>query len=287
MPEFISKLQYKNYEKGEFSDEKSRSIEETLQLIKSFPWDEQRGVDIQLTSPSVTIQDEYVNYLKVGLYFNGKFSIYYLDSDNHLYEYHADNLDDVYKVVSDFFNLTLDLSPFEKHFFNIGNQKHFVNGDFTYQVELWRVILLSSFFIVFFVMFAVFAILFARTDAPFVVKSIFILLATLFASLLVYIFKRYFMCSDQALEISKGNSVFSLEDNNNNKRTYNKTDIKEIVMYAPGGGRNPNMFYVFEIYFKDGSVIKFSNMLISNITFQSKFSHDLIGLGKKNPLWML
>jgi hypothetical protein len=78
MPEFISKIQYKTYEKGEFSDEKVRNVEETLSLIKEFPWNEQRGVDVQPTGPSVTIQDEYVNYLKVGLYFNGKFCLYYL-----------------------------------------------------------------------------------------------------------------------------------------------------------------------------------------------------------------
>jgi hypothetical protein len=57
MAEFISKLQYKTYEKGEFSDEKARSLEETIQLIKNFPWEEQRGGDVQLTGPSVTIQN--------------------------------------------------------------------------------------------------------------------------------------------------------------------------------------------------------------------------------------
>ena len=70
MPDFISKLQYKNYEKGEFSDEKVRGLDETIQLIKNFPWTKQRGVDVQLTGPSVTIQNEYAEYLKTRASFS-------------------------------------------------------------------------------------------------------------------------------------------------------------------------------------------------------------------------
>jgi hypothetical protein len=88
MPEFISKLQHNTYEKGEFSDEQPRDLEETINLIKDFPWDAERTLtDIQLTGPSVTILDNDLNYLKLGLYFGGKFCVYYLDKDNHLYEY--------------------------------------------------------------------------------------------------------------------------------------------------------------------------------------------------------
>ena len=54
MPEFISKLQHKTYEKGEFSDEKVRSLDETIKLIKTFPWDAERTLtDVQLTGSSV------------------------------------------------------------------------------------------------------------------------------------------------------------------------------------------------------------------------------------------
>jgi hypothetical protein len=85
MPAFISKVQHKTYEKGEFTDEKERSLAETISLINDFPWDKERPLtDIQLTGPSVTICDEDVNYLKVGLYFNGKYCLYFLGGDNHL-----------------------------------------------------------------------------------------------------------------------------------------------------------------------------------------------------------
>jgi hypothetical protein len=50
MLEFISKLQYKTYEKGEFSDENRRSLEETLQLIKDFP----QGLPLQFKTNRLT-----------------------------------------------------------------------------------------------------------------------------------------------------------------------------------------------------------------------------------------
>src|SRR4051812_13455873 len=126
MPEFISKIQHNTYEKGEFSDEKTRTLDETVELIKSFPFDAERSLTvIQLTGPSITIQDEYVNYLKVGLYFNGKLCIYYLDNDNHLYEYYVLSVDEACNLVTDYFNGTLDLTKFEKHLFNFGNKAHF------------------------------------------------------------------------------------------------------------------------------------------------------------------
>jgi hypothetical protein len=286
MAEFISKLQYKTYEKGEFSDEKVRSLEETLQLIKSFPWDEQRGSDVQLTGPSVTIQNDYVEYLKLGLYFNGKFCLYFYDRNDHLFELHEPTLEDAYQVITDFFNGLPIEEKFDKHFFSIGSKSHLETKYFTYRVSLINVLMLSFFLITLFVIFSVFTIAIATTKAPFIVIAVPMLLAILLGWLLVYIFTRYSACSDQVLEISKGNSIFSF-GNNGDEQTYNKTDIKEIVQYVPGGGRNPNMFYVFEIYFKDGSIIKFSNMLISDITFTSKFSNDLFVLGKKNPLWLL
>jgi hypothetical protein len=38
MLQLTSKLQHNTYEKGEFSDEQSRNVDETIQLIKNFPW---------------------------------------------------------------------------------------------------------------------------------------------------------------------------------------------------------------------------------------------------------
>lgn len=286
MPEFISKLQHKTYEKGEYSDEKVRNLEETLLLIKTFPWDGQRGSDVQLTGPSVTIKDEYGNYLKIGLYFNDKFCLYYLDCDNHLFEYHAPDINDVLDIVTDFFNGQIALQKFEKHLFNIGNQAQFITNSFIYRVKPLRSLLLSGFFIVLFLLFFIPAIVLMSEKAPFFVFGIPFAFSLLFGGLLIYILKKYLACSTQIMQVSRGNPVFSF-GNDVDDSTYNKNDIKEIIRYNPSGGRNPNMFVVFEIYFKDGSTIKFSNMLISDLIFNNKFPGSLITFGKKNPLWLI
>jgi len=286
MSEFTSKLQYKTYEKGEYSDEKVRSLEETLLLINNFPWEEQRGVDIQLTGPSVTIQDEYGNYLKAALYFRGKFCLYYLDLDHHLYEYHTPELKDVCAVVVDFFNGHIDLDKFERNLFSIGNKNHFTSNDFVYRVRAWRVILLSWGIIIFFLIFTIFVFFIVQTTAPFIVILVPGLLSLFMAGILLYILNRYLACSNQFLQVSKGNSVFSF-GNDTNEQTYDKSEIKEIILFGPLGTRSPNTFYVFEIYFKDKSVIKFSNMLISDTTFMNKFSTDLIVYSKRSSFWLL
>jgi hypothetical protein len=287
MPEFISKPQYKTYERGEFSDEKSRSLEETLQLIKDFPWNQQRGVDIQPTGPSVTIQDEYVNYLKIGLYFNGKFCLYYLDSDNHLYEYHTDDLVDACKLVADFFGQKLDLSAFEKHFFNVGNQKHFVTQYFEYRIKLSRVLMLTSFLLIIGIMFSV-------LDIAFIIKVeefYLILLMSSFFGLFGYVlFRIYYnaICNrNNYLQISKGNDIFSFGYDENEITTYNKKDIDTITACEPKGNRNPNMVSVFEIAFKGGTSIKFSNMLIPDSAFRNKFPEGTIINGDGSPIWKL
>ncbi|MGI4022132.1 MAG: hypothetical protein ACRYFA_11545 [Janthinobacterium lividum] len=80
MCNLVSKLQYKTYETGEYSDEEARNLEETLILIQDFPWEEQRHlIDIKITGPSVTIQNDEGAYLKLGLFFNNKFCVYLFD----------------------------------------------------------------------------------------------------------------------------------------------------------------------------------------------------------------
>jgi hypothetical protein len=280
MPEFISKVQHKTYEKGEFSDEKVRTLQETIELIKAFPYDDERALtSVELTGPSVTIQDEYLNYLKIGLYFNGKYCVYYLDSDNHLYEYYAPDINDACAKVTDFFNVRLDLQKFEKHIFSVGNQGHFVDKYFDYSVKFWKVVLLSWSFILCFLLFLIFFIAFLRINASFLVLFILGAFTLLPGGIIAYIMRKYFACANQTLQLSKGNSVFSFNDGIN-ENIYNKGDIKEIILFGPIGGRSG--FYAYEIYFKDNSMIKFSNMLISDLVFRNKFPSDLCKYSDKN-----
>lgn len=89
----ISKVQYKRSEKGEFHNVKSRNLEETFSLIESFSWVTERiGAPVELTCPSVTIEQPVGTYLKIGTYFSGKFALYFLNARGRLYFGVADTL---------------------------------------------------------------------------------------------------------------------------------------------------------------------------------------------------
>jgi hypothetical protein len=277
MPQFISKLQHNTYEKGEFSDEEERSLDETIELIRKFPWSEERGTDIQLTGPSVTIQDENINYLKIALYFNGKFCLYYLDNDNHLYEYHANDINEVRALVTDFFNGQLELQKFDKHIFNIGNQPHFVTNYFEYREKLWRIMMLTSFLLIYGVgaLIADVAIIIKWAKMPIGIILFIVLFSLIFYVILGKIYYNAFMNRNAYLQISKGNDEFSFGYNEDEVKVYNKKDILNITSYESRGSRNPNLVEVYEINFKDNSSLKLTNMLISNTSFRSKFTNPM------------
>lgn len=270
MPEFISKLQHNSYEKGEFSDEKVRDIEETLQLVRSFPYDKERtGTDIQLTGPSITIQDEDVNYLKVGLYFNNKLCIYYLDRDNHLYEYHAAGIDDAVDVVTCYFKGQLDLQKFDKHLFNIGNRPHFVTNYFEYKVKFWRYFLLAgliSLFLIFLITAAISRMAVAVSTFPMI-----LLLAFLDCAIYYNIFSN----RESYLQISKGSDTFLFGYDEHNIKTYNKTEVLKLEI---GESRKPSMPGVYKLYLKNGEILRISNLLIKSYDLIRKFSDPMDNL---------
>lgn len=265
MLQLISELQHNTYEKGEYSDEQLRTVDETIQLIKDFPWDAERALtDIQLTGPSVTIQDNDLNYLKLGLYFNGKFCIYYLDKDNHLHEYHAPTIEEAYNLVKDFFEQTLDLKPFDKHLFNIGNKPHFVTNDFVYRVNPVRVIA-SVAALSIYALSVIYLIIYGNhhsTERQFPgMAFIFIFLIGIFIGYIAFI---NMSGRHQYLQISRGNNQFLYGLDEQHIMTYYKTDIEEIIHTQSRNMSNT------QIRLKNGEVIK-PTMLITDIDLLQKF----------------
>ena len=269
MPELISKVQHKTYEKGEFSEEKARNLEETISLIKDFPWDAERTLtDIQLTGPSVTIQDDALNYLKIGLYFGGKFCAYYLDNDGHLYEYHAPTIEDACNVVKELFTGDVGLQKFEKITFSIGARKHFENGYFEYTLNTtWTLC---------YILFA-FAIL-----IPIMIGTIAIALLPMYWLLLLYLVLDllyiqgiYFMVMvgirsrNLSLNITSGQDYFQFGDDNEMQQ-FDKRDISEINIFGQTS-RSLKTFNLMQIVFKDGSIVTIPGAIIEPFTFASKF----------------
>ena len=100
MEQLISKLQYKNDEKGEFTSEEARSLEDTIKLITDFPWAAERHITaVELTGGSVTIQDVDSNYLKVSYDRLDKFRLYVCMVKAKSFQYKMLEMDDVQKIV--------------------------------------------------------------------------------------------------------------------------------------------------------------------------------------------
>ncbi|MDP9078473.1 MAG: hypothetical protein M3O71_13655 [Bacteroidota bacterium] len=286
MPEFISKLQHKTYEKGEFSDETVRTLDETVDVIKTFPWDNERTLtDIQLTGPSVTIQDEYVNYLKIGLYFNGKFCLYYLDCDNNLYEYHVAEMADVINVVTDFFDRQISLDKFDKHFLSAGSKKHFENASFDYAINSFNFFTRLFLFFILFAVLACCGFVIVFDDSPLFAKLFFVPFTLFFELFIVYstflTVKFYARSKNMYLNIASGNNQFQFGDNNGDIKNYKKSEISVINVYGPLSGKSKPILTIMEINFLDGSKIELPGLLIDPFVFRSKFANTTVVLFNK------
>ncbi|AYL95353.1 hypothetical protein [Mucilaginibacter celer] len=271
MLQLVSKLQHNTYEKGEFSDEQPRDLDETIRLIKDFPWDAERALtDIQLTGPSVTIQDNDLNYLKLGLFFNGKFCVYYLDNHNHLYEYHAPSIDEACNQIEAFFNQTLDLKSYEKHFFNIGNQPHFKTANFIYRVNPLKIFAMASGVSVYILSFIAFTSVGVFKPGDKSALNFSIVGVILVGMLIGYIFLRQMEGRHQYLQISRGKTSFLYGKDKEHIQTYDKLDI-EVINYKVG---NKGAITNIEIIFKDGRFIKPRHLIDGN-TLLAKFPEKL------------
>lgn len=271
MPEFISKLQYKTCEEGEYFDEKPRNLEETIELIKNFPWAREQYADLGLTGPSVTILDKKGNYLKAGIYYGGRFTLYYFDKHRDFYEYRNTNVEKVYEAVTDFFNGYIKLEKFEKSAFAPGKKKYFVTNKFEYHIRLWKVLLLTAMWSFFFIgcLISALVLLYHSLVEAALMPLVF---TTAFSCIEVPILAKYYQKRNQYLKISRGNDLFWFGNTADEVREYNKADIDKITIYEDRNYHSPNDIEVIEIIFNDSSTIVFTNVLISTTLFTEKFS---------------
>ena len=110
-----SKIQYKNFETGEFVEEKKRTLEETIEIIEQFLWTKERdNFVIDLTNPSITIKRKNDDYLKLAVYFNQKFVLHYLDHKKVLFDKSFIGIRDSYKYIENYFAATFDTTDLKK-----------------------------------------------------------------------------------------------------------------------------------------------------------------------------
>ncbi|MCC8409058.1 hypothetical protein LJ707_08955 [Mucilaginibacter sp. UR6-1] len=267
MPKLISKLQHKNYETGEFSDEKARDLDETISLIKAFPWEDERHLtDIQLTGPSVTICNEAGEYLKIGLYFNHKFALYYINRKEKLHEFYTADIEEVTLTVHSFFQDTLPIKLFNRKHFSFNSKKHFSTRDFTYEFNIylwWLKILFGGLFTMFF--------LWTGLVIMYNYASIFAIFCIIPAVVLYRDINHYLYSKGIKIIISKGKDHFYLYTATTKNKLY-KRDIEKVIVSEIPFSRHPARL-CSEIIFKDGRSIKLSSLVIQPLTLASKLKN--------------
>jgi hypothetical protein len=211
----------------------------------------------------------------VGLYFGGKFCLYYLDCDNHLYESHAAELKDACDIVTDFFSGQIALDKFDKHFLSIGSKSHFENGSFDHTINSFAFFGRLFFYFLLFSMLTCCAISIMIVESPLAAKLILLPFSSFMCLLLlysVYLMVRYYVRSkNMYLNISYGNEVFQFGDNYDDVKNYNKRDISNINIYSRFSSKGTPLLDVMEVNFSDGSEIEFPGLLIDPFDLRSKF----------------
>lgn len=277
MKTLISKLQYYYYETGEFSEVEERSLEDTLSFIYNFPWEQQRNeIFINLNGPSVTIENDTGVFLKLGIDYNRKFILYYLNEKNRIFCRVGKQITEFEEIIRSFFGTGIDESTLHKYRdWLFHKEKHFVTGKFEYGISLGRV--------------------FSVTFLPVISTLIFLPIALfgpgerkgmLFVAMMVIPFylphcrlfwNYYFHCKDLHFKIAQGTDEFYFGKKGQVKK-YNKKDIKTITAF--NNHRHKNLwaeFYVFRIEIAGGEVLTLTNFIIGDSRFSSKFpDHNII-----------
>lgn len=282
MPEFISKVQYKKSEKGEFHHIAERSLEETIFLVLQYPWDTERSLaSVELTCPSVTIEHPNGTYLKAGPYFSGKFSLYYLGPDKVVHLKIADTLKEVCNWVKKYFEQENGLEFNEKYKFVLNPTGHFKTNPFVYQVNTKNALRYFSFliFMIPVILFMSFLKSMERTEHfdPLIPLWVMLIFLVLFSPL-IYLYFHYLKSDKKkCLQLSRGHDVFKFGTPETEK-IYTKKDIIKIEAYGMYNSRSLwREAEVFVIAFSTGEEIRFSSLLVAGDVLRSKFpDHDVI-----------
>ncbi|MES2454202.1 MAG: hypothetical protein V4594_01620 [Bacteroidota bacterium] len=274
--QLISKVQYKRSEKGEFHEIASRNLEETVALIKNYPWNTERSLaSIELTCPSVTIEYPNGTYLKAGPYFSGKFSLYYLAYNKKVYLKTVETIEEVCQWVSRYFEQKGQLDFSEKYGFTFSPEIHFRTNPFEYTVNVNNIAKYYRFLFFMMCVIPVMCLLkFADHPEGFSFQTPVILMGffLFLFSPLIYLYFNYLSADkDKYLQLSRGHDDFTF-GTYEEKIKYSKQDIIRIEAYGMHNSRSLwRESEVFVITLHNGEQLKFSSLLIPGYTFRSKF----------------
>jgi hypothetical protein len=279
MTRLVSKIQYNNFEAGEFIEEKERSFEETIELIENFPWKAQREkIVVDLTNPSITIQGKNNDYLKLAVYFNGKFVVYYLDQKNALFKKAIFSIKDAYPLIAEFFKsscFSIGMLRKENTVFR-NNLKHFSTQEFCYELtkdSIIRYLLsTSSISFVFTIVMLLLFLLKPSAQINFIGALVLVLIIFFIGGglNLILFFNYYKYAKDLVLIMSKGNEAF-LFGEKEHPRQYNKSDIIQVTVSKVNSSRHPvSSFVVVTLELKSSPSLEIPNLLIDEYMLLNK-----------------
>jgi hypothetical protein len=285
MQQIISKVQFNNFEAGEFVDIKERNYEETITLIEGFPWNKQRGnFSVSLTNPSITIEGTNSDYLKIALYYNGKYVIYYLEDNGSLFTKSFERLESIYEYIKVFFEKNnLDTTGFKKTTNSLSKTIiNFRTEDFVYTFSYNNRFKLFSYFLAFMGGILGLFILQAPTTINSYILHIFFKIFFTGSSVFLIVFpiltlyNHYKYSKNKILIISKANPIFYFGDLDNPK-AYNKKDIVQI--FSNNGNRDNGT--KLKIEFNNQESIEFSLLLLAPVDLEYTKFHGC-SIIKKN-----
>lgn len=279
MESLLSKVQYRHFEPGEFTGQERRNLDELIRLIEQFPWEPERDkLAVSLTNPSVTVEGRQADFLKLSLYYNGKFVLYYVNREDQLFTVSLFDLREAYPYLERFFlepvfrtdNFKKEPTLFQH------NQKHFVSKDFTYIVNrksilryLWSTSGLNFGFGVFLLFFFFWKGVAANSLTGQFAAGI-LLLFFGGGMNLVFFFNYYASVKSTVLIMSRGQDLFYFGPKGH-LETFSKKDIKLYTVIQPKGSRSPaGEFAVVEIEFIDGRILTIPNLLINEQDLSQK-----------------
>jgi hypothetical protein len=283
--QLISKVQYKNYEPGEFTEREERSYEETIRLIEEFPWSQfSDHLQVGLTNPSITIEGEAHHFVKLTLYYNGSFVLYYLDDAHHLYQKSFPGYELAYPYIKSFFaDSLLDTAGMElQQFWIQGKSAHFDDRDFRYTLTWPKIIFYSSLsggylVILCAMMLATLVGGIAVHKAFFIVSLVLVFMVLLMTLTLAQLINHFRAVIGKELILSKGKDIFYF-GKTGQPEEWDKKNIVSIVDFSPSAQRSSKYgrFVRIDIRSADSATartvpIYIPSVLISEIDLLAKF----------------
>ena len=276
MSTLTTKIQFVNYETGEFSGVRQCTFEEACAVIEQFPWEKQRhGLIVGLTCPSVIIERPDGAFLKIGAYYHDKYCLYVLTAGNQVFEKAVTTIQETLPFVKTFFAGEENTKEYTHDVVVLNPRHHFVTGSFEYSVSAKTILMhlvIPAGILGFWIYGAI-----AMYSSPghylnWVLVFFYFLILINFSGINFVLLVNYLKAArGKVLEISRGQDEFSFGDKGS-VFSYNKKDLTGLMHYQASGSRNPwSGFSYVEIIFRDGKMIRIPNLMISVTALLSKF----------------